>query len=101
MFFAFAAKPDGEERGMRPLTLVNLGATYTEKNRTLLARTSESSLVIQWPRCHLKIQWNATENTVKFYWKPVKIYWKPVKLHGMTSATALKFPVAPGSLELS
>jgi len=38
---------------------------------------------------------------VKFHWKPVKIYWKPVQLHWMTSATALKFPVAPGSLELA
>jgi len=31
----------------------------------------------------------------------VKIYWNPVKLHWMASATALKFPVAPGSLELA
>jgi len=45
---------------------------------------------------------------VKFHWKfneiPLEtkeIYWKPVKLHWMTSATALTFPVAPGSLELA
>ena len=31
----------------------------------------------------------------------MKIYWKPVKLLVMTNATALKFPVAPGSLELT
>jgi len=55
----------------------------------------------QWPRCHLKIQWNPTGNSVKFHWKPVKINWKPVKLYWMTSAMALKFPVAPGSLELA
>jgi len=65
------------------------------------ARTSERSLVIQLPWCHLKIQWNPTGNSMKFHWQPVKIYWKPVELHWMTSATALKFPVAPGSLELT
>ena len=48
------------------------------------------------------------ENSVGSHWKfreipvkPVKIYWKPVKLHWMISATALKFPVVPGSLELA
>ena len=55
----------------------------------------------QRPMCHWEIQWNPTRNSVKFHWKPVKTYWKPVKLHWMTSATALKFPVAPGSLELA
>jgi len=48
----------------------------------------------QWPRCHWKIQWDPTGNSVKIYWKPVKLHW-------MTSATALRFPVAPGSLELA
>jgi len=48
----------------------------------------------QWPRCHWKIHWNPTGNSVKVHWKPVKLHW-------MTSATALKFPVAPGSLELA
>jgi len=38
---------------------------------------------------------------VKIHRKPVKLHWEPVKLHWMTSVTALKFPVAPGSLEFA
>jgi len=129
-FACSAGKWARVEPGSNPLFVIRLGSvlsssystTHLSSSAFSLARTSVKSLVIQWPKCHLKIQWNPTGNSVKFHWKPVKINWKPVKinwkpvkinwkpvkinwkpvkLHWRTSATALKFPVAPGSLELA
>ena len=87
------------------------GCVGLYQNRMTKDRNRRARVFRFTPSTLSKIQWKVTGslensleshwNSVKFHPKAVKIYWKRVKLHWITSATALKFPVAPGSLELA